>query len=86
MWECVEGGEVAGLFFWTFPAGFALFEAKVGGRQVRTLTGHSGIVLAVAFSRDGTRVVSGSSDYFVKIWDTETGVAVSSFVGVHGVW
>jgi len=78
LWECVEGGEVAGLFFWTFPAGFALFEAKVGGRQVRTLTGHSGIVFSVAFSRDGNRVVSGSDDNLVKIWDTETGGGVSS--------
>ena len=27
----------------------------------------------MAFSRDGTRVVSGSSDNTVRIWDAETG-------------
>ena len=45
---------------------------------MRTLTGHSGIVFSVAFSRDGNRVVSGSRDKLVKIWDTETGTEVSS--------
>ena len=33
-----------------------------------TLTGHSGSVLSVAFSKDGTRLVSGSADRTVKIW------------------
>jgi WD40 repeat protein len=45
---------------------------------MRTLTGHSDIVFSVAFSQDGNRVVSGSSDNLVKIWDTETGAEVSS--------
>ena len=52
--------------------------------QVRTLTGHSGTVHSVAFSPDGTRVVSGSADMLVKIWDAETGAEVRSFVG--GRW
>ena len=50
---------------------------------MRTLTGHAGWVLSVAFSRDGNHIVSGSSDSFVKIWDTETGSQVSSFGGVR---
>jgi len=55
----------------------------VGGRQVHTLTGHSGPVRSVAFSPNGNRVVSGSYDNLVKIWDTATGALVSSFVGVR---
>ena len=52
-----------------------------------TLTGHSGYVFVVAFSPDGNRVVSGSGDNLVKIWDTETGAEVmSSFVGLCRVW
>ena len=50
---------------------------------MRTLTGHSDWVQSVAFSPDGTRVVSGSQDRLVKIWDTKTGDEVSSFVGAR---
>jgi WD40 repeat protein len=53
------------------------------GWQVCTLTGHSGGVICVSFSPDGTRVVSGSHDQLVKIWDAVTGVEVRGFVGVH---
>ena len=48
------------------------------------VAGHSG-VNSVAFSPDGSRVVSGSDDTFVKIWDVATGALVSSFVGLLGV-
>jgi len=43
-----------------------------------TLTGHTGVVYSIAFSRDGTRIVSGSRDRLVQIWNTETGALVSS--------
>jgi WD40 repeat protein len=45
---------------------------------VHTLTGHSRAVVSVAFSPNGNLVVSGSHDDLVKIWDTQTGVQVSS--------
>ena len=45
---------------------------------MRTLTGHSEWVCSVAFSRDGKRIVSGSDDTLVKIWNTETGAEVGS--------
>ena len=55
--------------------------------QVRTLRGHSHRVISVAFSPDGTRIVSGSTDRLVKIWDAETGAEVRSFVGGRsGSW
>ena len=55
-----------------------------------TLTGHSSGVSFVSFSPDGKRVVSGSSDRLVKIWDAAPGAEVISFVsklggGVMGV-
>ena len=56
---------------------------RVGGWQAHSLTGHSREVLSVDFSSDGNLVVSGSHDRRVKIWDTETGAQVSSFVGVR---
>ena len=54
---------------------------------MHTLVGHSRCVRSVAFSRDGTRVVSGSSDKLVKIWNVETGVEVSSLKrALGGAW
>src|SRR5712671_6078159 len=35
--------------------------------------GHSDCVISVAFSRDGSRIVSGSSDNTIRLWDAETG-------------
>ena len=51
--------------------------------QVLTLVGHSGLVFTVAISADGKRIVSGSADTLVKIWDAATGVQVSNFVRVR---
>ena len=53
-------------------------QIMAGGRQVHTLIGHTDEVNSVAFSPKGNRVVSGSDDNSVKIWDTETGAEVSS--------
>ena len=47
---------------------------------MRTLAGHSGCVFSVAVSTDGKRVVSGSVDMTVKIWDVETGAQVTGWV------
>ena len=47
------------------------------------VAGHSIAVVSVDFSPDGKQFVSGSDDTLVKIWDTETGAEVSSFVGVR---
>jgi WD40 repeat protein len=40
------------------------------------------MVNSVDFSVDGKRVVSGSADTLVKIWDAVTGAEVSRFLGV----
>jgi WD40 repeat protein len=38
------------------------------GRQVSTLTGHTGSVRAVAFSPDGTLLATASNDSTARIW------------------
>ncbi|KAE9403383.1 WD40 repeat-like protein [Gymnopus androsaceus JB14] len=47
------------------------------------LQGHDGGVYSVAFSHDGTRIVSGSSDKTVRIWDATTGAQMGDPLQGH---
>jgi len=47
--------------------------AGCGGEETVTLKGHSGLVYSVSFSPDGKRIVSGSNDRTLKVWDAQTG-------------
>ena len=44
-------------------------------------SGHSEDVYSVAFSPDGTKVVSGLYDYTVKIWNVESGDVLHTLSG-----
>jgi WD40 repeat protein len=48
---------------------------------VHTLNGHSGTVWAVAISRDGRTLVSGSGDKTLKLWDLDTGHLLRTLSG-----
>ena len=50
---------------------------------IRTLAGHADQVSACAFSPDGQRIVSGSGDYTLKVWNAETGACEATLEG-HG--
>jgi WD40 repeat protein len=43
------------------------------GKELNVLNGHTESVNSVAFSTDGTYIVSGSSDNSVRVWDASTG-------------
>jgi WD40 repeat protein len=45
------------------------------------LEGHTDSVCSVTFSSDGTRIVSGSRDQTVRIWDAASGVVLSTLEG-----
>ncbi|HAC63994.1 MAG TPA: hypothetical protein DCF68_10760 [Cyanothece sp. UBA12306] len=46
---------------------------------IRTLTGHSDWVYSVTVTPDGKKVISGSRDKTVKIWDLVTGNCIATF-------
>ena len=44
-------------------------------------SGHSYCVNSVAISADGTKVISGSDDNTIKIWDAASGDVMQTFSG-----
>jgi WD40 repeat protein len=75
IWEIGKGREYRSAFVALAPplglAGLVhVWNAAHG--PFRRLTGHTSRVLDVAFSRDGTRLVSGGVDQTVRIWDAKT--------------
>ncbi|KAH3192884.1 hypothetical protein KXW62_005978 [Aspergillus fumigatus] len=62
---------------------------KSWSAELQTLEGHSSWVSSVAFSPDGQRIVSGSDDNTIKLWDAQTGSELQSLQGhsdsVHSV-
>jgi len=45
------------------------------------LSGHAGSVTSVGFSADGSKVVSGSDDGTVKIWNADSGEVIQTLSG-----
>ena len=51
------------------------------------LIGHAGNITCVAFSEDGSKIISGGWDAQVFVWDVEEGNVVAELVGHEGpVW
>jgi WD40 repeat protein len=55
-----------------------LYNAITGSRM-SVLSGHTGTILSLAFSLDGTLLISGSEDKTVKLWDVRTGGTIKTF-------
>src|SRR5262245_24074898 len=66
------------VFAWA-PA--AAQSIPVTTKPVRTFEGHTRGIVSVAFSRDGQRIVSGSRDKTVRLWQTATGKRLRTFQG-----
>ena len=57
---------------------------KVSDQSIMTLLGHESWIYSLAFSPDGTRIVSGSTDNTIKIWDAESGNELRTLKGHEG--
>ncbi|KAF8153168.1 hypothetical protein B0H34DRAFT_94878 [Crassisporium funariophilum] len=55
------------------------------GVEVMELKAHTWHITAVAFSNDGTRIVSGSADKSMRVWDSSTGAELMVLEG-HTDW
>ena len=44
------------------------------GFETLSLKGHNGGVFSVVFSADGKRIISGSWDHTVQVWDASKGL------------
>lgn len=53
---------------------------------VGPLKRHTGWVCSAAFSSDGSRIVSGSVDKNIQLWDSHTGAALAEPFQGHDTW
>jgi small GTP-binding protein len=60
-------------------------ELSPGVKLLRTLKGHQGMVLNVAFDPQGEMLASGSRDRTVKLWETRSGKLLRTLEG-HQDW
>jgi WD40 repeat protein len=51
----------------------------IAGERLRSLMGHSETVYSVSWNRDGTKVVTGSADQTIKIWNVERNSSEEEF-------
>lgn len=56
---------------------------------IRAYTSQPGIIYSATFSPDGSKILTGHSDRWVKLWDTSTGAVIRTITGhsdpVHAV-
>jgi WD40 repeat protein len=58
-----------------------VWDAKTGMPIGKPLAGHEDVVFSVAFSPDDQRIVSGSRDKTLRIWNAKTGATIGTLIG-----
>lgn len=62
------------------PIGIWLYDA-VTYQELSLITGHTGSVNCMSFSRDGSVLARGSEDRTVRLWDVATGTPLKTLTG-----
>jgi WD40 repeat protein len=65
------------------PGEVKVWDARTGA-QLRSLSGHTGGVLSVAFNPDGRQLASAGLDKSVRVWDAHTGAQLHLLKGHTG--
>ncbi|WP_225931224.1 WD40 repeat domain-containing protein [Leptolyngbya sp. 7M] len=56
-------------------------------QPVRTLQAHNSWIRALQFSPDGQSLLSGGSDYTIKLWDISSGQVLKTWIGYSNwIW
>ncbi|KAE9394627.1 hypothetical protein BT96DRAFT_886390 [Gymnopus androsaceus JB14] len=79
IWDASTGKEMHKLEGHTHSS-VRIWDASTG-KEMHKLEGHTHLVNSVAFSPDGTQIVSGSDDQSVRIWDASTGKEIHKLEG-----
>jgi eukaryotic-like serine/threonine-protein kinase len=85
----VQGDNVLGRTFLESLLGggegeFVTLWDPIAGKMVRRMSAHRDGARRVAYSADGTRLISGGRDKKAKVWDVRTGKLLSTFTGQAG--
>jgi len=67
------------------PGDIIILDINIGS-QLAILSGHTGEVNCLAFSSDGTSLVSGGDDHTVKLWHIQASEVIKTFGHPCGVW
>ena len=55
------------------------------GKELLSMTGHSGPIYSIAWSPDGQTIATGATDREIRLWNAETGAERGILKG-HGIW
>ncbi len=75
-WLATAGGDGVARI-WSLPPLWAAPETTAAAFQPTMSVAHDKALTDVAFSRDGSRLVTGSADGTARVWETRTGQAVT---------